>query len=421
MGKIKLEPSLLLAQAGEMERLGAEYEDLFRQVTAAMERANTNWSPNLAHNFSGKIASAQRGFSGVVDMLGYGAGAARMSAQQFVSIDSQIARYIQKGRDAGEGGSSGGGGGHSFGQAGGIGAAAAFLGAQGAGKKAKPSSASAADFAQAAAQWWAGTGKKLKTGAKKLREGAEKAVSGFLNEYEKKGLLWKSVQTVKAVAGIAGGLASALVGLGATGATAGVSAPVAVLMVGYGVNSMSNGFCDLYNIWFGDKEQVGETNILKSCMKAGTKTAFGEETGEVVGEALYAAGQVVTAAATVSTLYKDIRSAPSMGKTIKNLSHSNPGVRGKAAKTLGKGLGLLGKTAKITEKVSKTVVGTVYKQVNGEKFHMPIEQMIYDKSERAGEFYEDMRDIIGLKGSFDKIDSAYEASAEEDSKAGAQS
>lgn len=94
MAKIKLDPSILLEQSVEMETLGKEYDVLFSGVTSILNQTNNNWSANLAHNFSGKITTAQKGFAGVVDMLNYGASAAKTSAESFQSIDLQMEKAI---------------------------------------------------------------------------------------------------------------------------------------------------------------------------------------------------------------------------------------------------------------------------------------------------------------------------------------
>ena len=54
--RIILDPETLLAQAGEMQSLTAEYESLFSKVTGTLNDTNNNWSELLAHNFAEKIA-----------------------------------------------------------------------------------------------------------------------------------------------------------------------------------------------------------------------------------------------------------------------------------------------------------------------------------------------------------------------------
>lgn len=65
--RIILDPETLLAQAGEMQSLTAEYESLFSKVTGTLNDTNNNWSELLAHNFAGKISSAQQSFASITE------------------------------------------------------------------------------------------------------------------------------------------------------------------------------------------------------------------------------------------------------------------------------------------------------------------------------------------------------------------
>ena len=94
MKKIQLTPTELKSQAAEMNSLMREYESLFGSVTNILNDTNNHWSANLSHNFSGKITSAQKGFSTVVDMLQYGATAANSSAETFEEIDIQLSKVL---------------------------------------------------------------------------------------------------------------------------------------------------------------------------------------------------------------------------------------------------------------------------------------------------------------------------------------
>lgn len=100
MDKIKLTPSELLQQAGEMDALEKEYDALSSRVDSVLKQVNNNWSKNLSRNFSGKISSAQRSFSTVVDSLKQGATIAKTSARSFEEIDSLLAKGISGDADA---------------------------------------------------------------------------------------------------------------------------------------------------------------------------------------------------------------------------------------------------------------------------------------------------------------------------------
>lgn len=103
--RIILDPETLLAQAGEMQNLTAEYEALFSKVTSTLNDTNNHWSELLAHNFAGKISSAQQSFAGITELLSSGAAAAKNSAATMQSVDQSLFKAF--GGGAGEGISSG--------------------------------------------------------------------------------------------------------------------------------------------------------------------------------------------------------------------------------------------------------------------------------------------------------------------------
>lgn len=114
MALIKLDSVELKNQASEMTALSSEYEHLFSGVNSILNDVNNNWSPNLANNFSGKIANAQKGFSNVVEMLKFGADAANSSAESFSNIDMEISRLMGGNLHSGSSGTVHGGGGASI-------------------------------------------------------------------------------------------------------------------------------------------------------------------------------------------------------------------------------------------------------------------------------------------------------------------
>ena len=103
--RIILDPETLLAQAGEMQNLTAEYEALFSKVTGTLNDTNNHWSELLAHNFAGKISSAQQSFASITELLSSGAVAAKNSATTMQSVDQSLFKVF--GGEAGEGISSG--------------------------------------------------------------------------------------------------------------------------------------------------------------------------------------------------------------------------------------------------------------------------------------------------------------------------
>lgn len=92
--KIQLTPAELQTQAKEMNDLKNEFASLFKGVTSELKNINSNWSPNLANNFSTKITSAQKTFENVVEMLANGATVANNCAVSFASVDSELSKIF---------------------------------------------------------------------------------------------------------------------------------------------------------------------------------------------------------------------------------------------------------------------------------------------------------------------------------------
>lgn len=90
--KIKITPEELQAQAVEMKTLEGDFSILFSGVSSDLKKVNTNWSPNLSHNFEGKINSAQNSFTQITQELMNGAKVADTCAVTFHSIDSELSK-----------------------------------------------------------------------------------------------------------------------------------------------------------------------------------------------------------------------------------------------------------------------------------------------------------------------------------------
>ena len=126
----------------------------------------------------------------------------------------------------------------------------------------------------------------------------------WVDNWNNKGWLYKAVKATGAVLSIVGSAAVITSAIGAAVASgAGIPIAVAALVGIYSGNSILNSAVDLYNIFGGDINRVGQTNLLKS----GAKWVFGglgglvgyREAGEKVGEIVYTVGSV---ASTVLTL-----------------------------------------------------------------------------------------------------------------------
>ena len=98
--KIKITPAELQAQAVEMKTLEGEFSSLFSGVSSDLKKVNTNWSPNLSHNFEGKINSAQKSFTQITQELMNGAKVADTCAVTFQSVDSELSKIYGTGGDS---------------------------------------------------------------------------------------------------------------------------------------------------------------------------------------------------------------------------------------------------------------------------------------------------------------------------------
>ena len=93
MADIKLNPQDLLAQAAEMNSIKSAYESLNTQLLNALNGINDSWSENIAGNFIGKIQSAKKSFLSIVNMMGNGSTAARVSALSFLEPNQILAGF----------------------------------------------------------------------------------------------------------------------------------------------------------------------------------------------------------------------------------------------------------------------------------------------------------------------------------------
>ena len=80
MSDIKITPEQLLAQSSQMADIQSSFEEVFSKFSNILEFMNSSWSAVIAHNFTGKIQSAQNVCSKIVEMFGNGADSAKMSA-----------------------------------------------------------------------------------------------------------------------------------------------------------------------------------------------------------------------------------------------------------------------------------------------------------------------------------------------------
>ena len=92
--KIVLNAAELMTQSESMKTLKDEYDAMFTKVTSILNEMNDGWSENLANNFVGKISTAQKGFSKIVEMLMCGQTVAKEAATSFEDVNAVMARQI---------------------------------------------------------------------------------------------------------------------------------------------------------------------------------------------------------------------------------------------------------------------------------------------------------------------------------------
>lgn len=80
MADIKITPEQLMAQSSKLANVQRSFEEVFTKLSSILESMNSQWSSVIAHNFTGKMQSAQKVCSNIVEMFGNGANSAKMSA-----------------------------------------------------------------------------------------------------------------------------------------------------------------------------------------------------------------------------------------------------------------------------------------------------------------------------------------------------
>ena len=154
------------------------------------------------------------------------------------------------------------------------------------------------------------TVENIKHGVAVAVDSAKDTVAGWIENYKEKGIVYKIVETGKAVIAIGTTVATLATLWGGALATGGVGAAPAMLATIYASNTITNNLVDLHNIWGGDINQVGKVNVLKDALKEGGgvigEAVGNKELGEKVGEGLYTIGGVVNAASNMKQLHNKI-------------------------------------------------------------------------------------------------------------------
>ena len=282
--RIILDPETLLAQAGEMQSLTAEYESLFSKVTGTLNDTNNNWSELLAHNFAGKISSAQQSFASITELLASGAAAAKNSATTMQSVDQSLFKVF--GGEAGEGIISG--------QVQGMtDVIEDYRKWEKKSKKVKPKRQKKKDgFLDSLKADMAGVSKAI------VKKG-KKTVAKIKKSYDEKGFVYKALQYGKSAVKVGAGVVKIAGAVALVAGSGGAALPVAACITLSACNDIYNGMMDATYTYTGDYNKVGNTNALKDFLvKKGGETGeilFGDEKlGEKMGSWAYTGLDVVS-------------------------------------------------------------------------------------------------------------------------------
>ena len=282
--RIILDPEALLAQAGEMQSLTAEYESLFSKVTGTLNDTNNNWSELLAHNFAGKISSAQQSFASITELLSSGAATAKNSATTMQSVDQSLFKVF--GGETSEGISPG---------------------------QVQGMTDVIEDYRN-----WEKKSKKVKAKSKKKKDGfldslkadvagaskaivkkGKKTVAKIKKSYDEKGFVYKALQYGKSAVKVGAGVVKIAGAVALVAGSGGAALPVAACITLSACNDIYNGMMDATYTYTGDYNKVGNTNALKDFLvKQGRETGeilFGDEKlGEKMGSWAYTGLDVVS-------------------------------------------------------------------------------------------------------------------------------
>lgn len=423
MKQIQITPAELRTQAAELNSLRAEYESLFSNLNSVLNRTNDAWSENLSHNFVGKISSTQKSCSSILEALQWGSTAATKSAESFETVDNTLAN----GLNGGEFGGGGGGGRIEGGET--------APGSSGGGFRGEESTG------DTKASWWDKIKEKVNTGKEMISTGVAKAVdwtkgavSTVVNDYKNKGVSWKIVKTAGAVASGIGAVVSAAAAWGVTGGSAGLAAPAAVLVTAHSVNTLTSSFSDIYNCWFGDKEQVGNVNVLKSLDQ--------KILGETAGSIAYNVGSLTATIASISALVGKVKQAPDLwkaikgtGKELKEGASNLWGLAGDVVKgniplshlgaqlsllnmsmenvnDVSKCFGIVTTAGKTTKKLADAVAEPIAKAINPDtNYGASFVEKIFGKDSTAAKAYKDVKGAASLfeKENYKTLGDAYKA------------
>ena len=231
-----------------------------------------------------------------------------------------------------------------------------------------------------------------------------------------------------------GAVVSAAAAWGVTGGSAGLAAPAAVLVTAHSVNTLTSSFSDIYNCWFGDKEQVGNVNVLKSLDQ--------KVLGETAGSIAYNVGSLTATIASISALVGKVKQAPDLWKAIKGtgkelkegasnlwglagdvvkgnipLSHlgaqlSLLNMRMENVNDVSKCFGIITTAGKTTKKLADAVAEPIAKAINPDtNYGASFVEKIFGKDSTAAKAYKDVKGAASLfeKENYKTLGDAYKA------------
>ena len=269
--RIKITPAELQAQAVEMKTLEGEFSSLFSGVSSDLKKLNTNWSPNLSHNFEGKINSAQKSFTQITQELMNGAKVADTCAVTFESVDSLLAKNGYSGEDVKE----------AYGATVTVGSTAKT--------ESKTNKKENRSFLEGLKAACVGAADAVVTKTKN-------AISKVKKSYEEKGWAYDLVQYGKCALKVASATVKIVGSVGAI--ASGVGVPIAICGIISAGNDIVNACTDAAYIYTDQYDNVGTKNALKDCLVdnagyIGEKLGY-REAGEFAGELLYTGLDVVS-------------------------------------------------------------------------------------------------------------------------------
>ena len=212
------------------------------------------------------------------------------------------------------------------------------------------------------------------------------------------------------------------------------AAPAAVLVTAHSVNTLTSSFSDIYNCWFGDKEQVGNVNVLKSLDQ--------KILGETAGSIAYNVGSLTATIASISALVGKVKQAPDLwkaikgtGKELKEGASNLWGLAGDVVKgniplshlgaqlsllnmsmenvnDVSKCFGIVTTAGKTTKKLADAVAEPIAKAINPDtNYGASFVEKIFGKDSTAAKAYKDVKGAASLfeKENYKTLGDAYKA------------